>query len=378
MHPLDRSAGPIVAAQRSLRILHLPDVVAGNATALAAGERALGAKAETLSYRTSSYGYAADRILRHTQSGMARRWLEKLKVFAEVRSGYDIYHFNFGSTLLHSPQRGMILPDLPYYDRRARCFMTFQGDDARVAYPRLLAASIEEELRRGRLTPAQAAAGYASPGEIATRQRVIEKAARYCHRLFALNPDLLASLPKDQTTFLPYAVEPMAAAERDSEDDRADRPLRLVHLSTSPAIKGTGLIERAVAAAAERCAVTLDVVIQRPRSEALARLAAADYLIDQVVLGWYGGTAVEAMWLGVPAICWMNEEQMAAVPDIARELPILGCTVENLAELIVRLAGERERRDELVRQGFAFAAKWHAPESVAKCTLAAYAAARSS
>lgn len=265
MDALGRTAGPIGVAQRSLRILHLPDVVAGNAAALARGERALGAEAETLSYRTSPYGYPADRMLRHTQSGMARRWLEKLKVFAEVRSGYDVYHFNFGATLLHSPQRGMILPDLPYYDRRACCFMTFQGDDARVAYPTLLAASVEEELRRGRLTPGQAAAGYASPAELATRRRVVEKAARYCHRLFALNPDLLSILPQESASFLPYAVEPLAPVERVNPNDCVDRPLRLVHLSTSPVIKGTGLIERAVAAAAERCAVTLDVVHEARR-----------------------------------------------------------------------------------------------------------------
>lgn len=376
MDAAGRPEGPIAAARRPLRILHLPDVVAGNSQALALGERALGAHAETLGYRRSAYGFTADRMLRHAQSGAARRWLEKLRTFAEVRSGYDVYHFNFGSTLLHSPRRGMILPDLPYYDRRALRFMTFQGDDARLAYPALLAVSIEEELRRGRLTRAQAAAGYVSSSELATRRRVIEKAARHCRGLFALNPDLLTVLPRDKASFLPYAVAPLASMEGEQGNLR-DRPLRLVHLSTSPVIKGTGLIERAVAAASERCAVTLDVVIRRPRQEALARLAAADYLIDQVVLGWYGGTAVEAMWLGVPVICRIAEEQAAAVPDIAREAPILDCTLDNLAELIVRLARERERREHLMQQARAFAVKWHAPENVAARTLAAYAAARS-
>jgi hypothetical protein len=306
-----------------------------------------------------------------------RRWVEKLSVFADVRSGYDVYHFNFGASLLHSPRRGMILPDLPYYDRRAGCFMTFQGDDARMAYPALLAASMEEELRRGRLTRAEAAAGYATRGELTTRRRVVEKAARCCRRLFALNPDLLATLPREKACFLPYAVERLTPVEQDDGRNRAARPLRLVHLATSPVIKGTGLIERAVAAAAERCAVTIDVVIQRPRQEALARLAAADYLIDQVVLGWYGATAVEAMWLGVPVICRLDEEQVAAVPDIGREAPILGCTVENLTDLIVRLAGDREQRSELVQRGYDFTAKWHDPESVAAHTLSAYATARS-
>jgi hypothetical protein len=246
-----------------------------------------------------------------------------------------------------------------------------------MAYPALLAASMEEELRRGRLTRVQAAAGYATRGELTTRRRVVEKAARYCRRLFALNPDLLATLPREKACFLPYAVERLTPVEQDDGRNRAARPLRLVHLATSPVIKGTGLIERAVAAAAERCAVTIDVVIQRPRQEALARLAAADYLIDQVVLGWYGATAVEAMWLGVPVICRLDEEQVAAVPDIGREAPILGCTVENLTDLIVRLAGDREQRAELVQRGYDFTAKWHDPESVAAHTLSAYATARS-
>jgi hypothetical protein len=362
----------------AMRVLHLPDVVAGHAVALAKGERALGAQSQTLGYRPSPYGHAADRMLRHSQSDMVRRWLEKLRTFAEVRSGYDVYHFNFGATLLHSPRRGMVLPDLPYYDRRAIRFMTFQGDDARRIFPAALAVSAEEEVRRGRLTRAAAARGYASSSDLETRRRVVDKAARHCHHLFALAPEILDNLPRDKASFLPYAIEPLTPPARPAATGSPhDAPLRLVHLSTSPVIKGTGLIERAVAAAAERCPVTLDLVIRRPRPEALRRLAAADYLIDQVVLGWYGGTAVEAMWLGVPVVCRLDEAQLARVPELAREVPIVGCTADDLADVIVRLSRDRERRDALAQRGLAFARKWHAPESVAARTLAAYAAARS-
>ena len=43
--------------------------------------------------------------------------------------------------------------------------------------------------------------------------------------------------------------------------------------------------------------------------EALGRLAAADLVVDQLVLGWYGAVAVEAMALGRPVLAYIREDE---------------------------------------------------------------------
>ena len=357
-------------------ILHLPDVIGGHPTALARGERALGARSRTLCIQPSPYDYQADRTLAHWNGSFFEKWSERVGVFKEVRQRHDIYHFNFGASLLQAPRMGLILPEIGFYDGRK--IMTFQGDDARIDYPRVLKRSIDKEVELGHYCVARAKRAYVDSLRLKKRRITIARTVRHCDHIIALNPDLMSHLPDDKTSFLPYAVElPEQIPEQinvGARDRKAGSPLALVHLSTARAIKGTGLIEEAVARAGAFCDVTLDVVVQQPRKEALARLAAADYLIDQMVLGWFGATAVEAMYLGVPVICHLDEEALQRVPEMASELPIIKADIDTLVETIIDLAKNRERRPGLVTRCRAYADKWHRPEQVAKRTLALYSA----
>jgi hypothetical protein len=357
-----------------LRILHLPDVIGGHPPALAAGECARGMAAKTLCVAPSLYGYPADIMLGQAGTSLGGVFAERWRAFQQVRSAFDVYHFNFGASLLHFPRYGAILPEMAFYRRDAARIMTWQGDDARLAYPEILDRSLREEALRGRWAGTLSHTAFVDPLRRLKRRLSIERAARTCDHMFALNPDLLASMPAGTCSFLPYAITPPVVSGVAPPDvERAARsPLRLVHLSTSPVIKGTGLIEAAVARAAKSVAVELDLVIKQPREAALQRLAAADYMIDQLVLGWYGGTVVEAMYLGVPAIGHIDPQQASAVPELASELPVLTVTADTLADRIIELALTPETRGERVRQGLAFARKWHDPRAVAALTIAAY------
>jgi hypothetical protein len=363
----------------SLRVLHLPDVIGGHPPALAGGERLLGAHAVTLSCQPSIYDYPADIMLGASDDNFLKKLNARWCAFLDVRSSFDVYHFNFGASLLHFPQYGAILPELKYYQRSAARFMTWQGDDARLTYPEELDRSLAEERRIGRWAGARNRHEYIDPLRLLKRRLSIRRSAALCDHMFALNPDLLAHLPPENSSFLPYAIDRphIVGVPQPDQERHARTPLRLVHLSTSPAIKGTGLIEAAVGKAKRTVAVELDVVIQQPRDQALRRLAAADYMIDQLVLGWYGGTVVEAMYLGVPAIGRICQTQAARVPDLSGELPIVRADADSLADIIINLAQQPEQRPALVRRGLEFSQKWHSPENVAVKTIAAYGAALS-
>jgi hypothetical protein len=353
-----------------MKILHLPDIVGGHAVALSRAERAAGHESLALGFRDSPYGYTPDIRLNWGNGPKWRRWIERSRAFLRYRGKYDIYHFNFGSSLLHAPARGLILPDICLYGRHAARMMTFQGSDARLAYPGELAQSFEAENRAGRPVGAGRQDRYPGDWLLWKRRAVIEQAARRCDFIYALNPDLLAPLPMDRSAFLPYAIEPpdVVAAPRQS------RSLHIVHLSTNPLLKGTGLVEAALKQAQKHADITYDIVIRRPRPEALARMAAADILIDQVVLGWYGATAVEAMYLGIPVMARIAAEHLPRVPqELAGELPMARTSPATLAQDILGFVNDPERRALAGRNGKAFARKWHSPATVAGLTISKYA-----
>src|SRR5262249_5945709 len=151
------------------------------------------------------------------------------------------------------------------------------------------------------------------------------------------NPDLLIHLPRETSSFLPYAIsDPLAGLDLGSEPEPdQSRPLHFVHMSTNPLLKGTGLIESALARARDELGITYEIVVREPRPQALRKVRAADYLIDQLVLGWYGGAAVEAMLMGVPVVCNVDERSRSLAPaELVAELPIVQADASSLFETI--------------------------------------------
>jgi hypothetical protein len=75
--------------------------------------------------------------------------------------------------------------------------------------------------------------------------------------------------------------------------------LKLLHMPTHRAIKGSDLIAAAVARlAAQGLDISLTQVENADNAEARAAIAGCHVLVDQLRVGWYGGVAVEAMAQG--------------------------------------------------------------------------------
>ena len=127
---------------------------------------------------------------------------------------YDVFHFNYGQTLMQVRQLGRVVDELPLLRREGKkILVTFQGCDLRPAL--------------GLLLP-KAGCVQTDP----YRQPAAERALRYADRVFYLNPDLGRWLPGGQ--FFPYAnvdprgIEPAVArrSRRAGGRPRPDRPRR--------------------------------------------------------------------------------------------------------------------------------------------------------
>ena len=99
--------------------------------------------------------------------------------------------------------------------------------------------------------------------------------------------------------------------------------------------------------------------------DALKTYERADLLIDQLLIGWYGGLAVELMAMGKPVICYIREEDLVFLPDgMRQDLPIINANPENIYEVLKqKIQGESiESLADIGRRSRIYVEKWHDPQ----------------
>lgn len=339
-----------MAGKRAARVLHLPWNVAGNPLGLSRAERALGMRSDVAVLDGNDFGFAADVNLALGAREDPRAQARKAAFLARAIVRYDVFHFNFGSTLFHRLRGSKLRTEIPLLRRLGKVILaTFQGDDAR--------------------PPSHNPFGSQDPAHLEMQRRYQPARRRLmlegAHRVFFLNPDLREWLPGAE--FRPYAsVDPWSieVAPPSHRDE-----VVVAHAPSDRGIKGTEHVVEAVQALrGEGVPVSLDLVEGVTHAEAMRRFARADLAVDQLNLGWYGGFAVELMAMGRPVLCHIREEEPGDNP-FGDELPIVRATRETLRDELRALASDRDRRLRVGGESRAFAERHHDPRRIAAANL---------
>src|SRR5881296_1930356 len=144
-------------------------------------------------------------------------------------------------------------------------------------------------------------------------------------------------------------------------------------MPTNRSIKGTRYVEQACARlCAEGWPVELRVVENVPHPQVKDLIAQADLVVDQLLTGWYGALAVEAMALRKPVLCYLREEDLKRFVPFGDRIPIVRTTKETLADDLRALLREPWRWHELGAAGRRFIEECHDPLKIARITIAAY------
>jgi glycosyltransferase involved in cell wall biosynthesis len=373
-----------VSRLKRLRVLHCPSVVGGNPTGLAAAERELGLDSTTIVFKRSPYAYSVDEVIWGDDDRARTKEMKRWRFFGRALRDFDVIHFNFGSTI--APQRtardqpgtGTRLRDhvflaysaafeqldLPLLARSGKAiFVTFQGDDARQG-------DISAAL--GSSAPVEAAPGHYTPGSDVDKRRRIARFDRYAAGIYALNPDLLHFLPA-RARFVPYAHVDARAWEP-PERSGSLRPL-VLHAPTNREIKGTRFVLDAVSRLqAEGVDFEFQLVEGLPHAEAKALYRHADLVVDQLLIGWYGGLAVELMALARPVVAYLREDDLGVLPpEMRAEIPIVSARPQTIYSVLKELlTSRRGELAELGRRGRAYVERWHDPLGIAKRIVADY------
>jgi glycosyltransferase involved in cell wall biosynthesis len=354
----------------ALRILHAPDAVGGNPGALARAERKLGLRSWAVALEPSPFGYEVDEVVRTPGQARLAHEVARFRLLARALRDFDVVHFNFGRSLFpppaFSPDAARLyrayaavlgMRDLPLLRRAGKgIVVTFQGDDVRRGD--LLRQRFDESLAT-RLPQAYSAFGDAAKARVAARFD------RYADAIFYLNPDLAYALPS-RAEFVPYAgVDPREW--RSQEPPRNEVPL-VLHAPSDRAVKGTEHVLTAVdELRREGRAFEFQLVEGIPHDEVRSHVERADVFVDQLHAGWYGVAAVELMALGKPVVSNLRADDFGVLPaEMRSELPVVGATVETLADVLRELLSDDERRRRLGRAGRAYVERWHDPNRIAE------------
>lgn len=372
----------------TLRVLHAPAVVGGQPQELVRAERALGLRSHAVSLEAPPFGYEIDEVLWRGDESLVVREAKRWRLLWRALREFDVVHFNFGRSILPCASMPGRLPtyvgrglaavaalayarvvcqvDLRLLRRMGKAiFVTYQGDDARQGdYCREhFAVHYAREV----------GPEYYPPASDESKRRRIADFDRHADGIYALNPDLLLVLPS-RAAFLPYSsIDPRSWRTATAPGGNARRTV--VHAPTHRAVKGTRYVLDAVARLKEEGVdLELHLIENLPHSEVRAALEGADIFVDQLLAGWYGGAAVEAMALGRPVIAYLREEDLAFVPEAMRsDLPVVSAQPSTiyrvLKELLSRPAAELA---ELGARGRRYIERWHDPMAIAQRLKADY------
>jgi hypothetical protein len=374
-----------------LRVLHAPELVGGHAGLLAAKEREIGLRSHCVSFWDHPFGYRCDEVLWTNPRSVTANEIKRLQLLWRAIREFDVIHFNFGMPILPKRLDSSLQPgsrarglwrsaynayaslvqfrDLPLLKRLGKAlFVTYQGDDARQgSYLR----------SHFRVSPiGEVDSTYYTPESDERKRKEIAIFQRYADGIYALNPDLLHVLPA-RARFLPYSHIDPREWHPEPPSGSAARPL-VIHAPTHRDIKGTRFVMDAVSRLkAEGVQFDFTLVEGMPVEEARRIYARADLLVDQLLVGWYGGLSVECMALGKPAICYLREEDLRYVEAGMREqLPIIRAEPATIYQVLKDFLTTRQHQlTEIGARGRTYVERWHDPLRLARFLQGQYVSA---
>lgn len=357
-----------------MKVIHLPTSVGGNSLGLAQGERALGLLSDVLVLSNNWLRYPADQVIfnhaPHSMMGKVFRLVTLIKEVHRIKSNYDVFHFNFGTSLIDLWKIGLPLLDLPFYKNKGKIVVTYNGCDARQKYPTMKRVSFSACHNRHCYNGI-----CQKEAKDKLKKRRISKFDRYADAIFAVNPDLMYFLPK-RTQFLPYAIANWAEIET-LPYKGIDKKLKIVHSTTNRAAKGSEIIMEALHLLKNRYRENVEVFLieNMPHQKARQIYAEADLTIDQILIGWYGAFAVEVMKMGKPVMAFIRKEDLQFLPEEMAShcqntiIQIDQFSIfEKLCEIIENPSILKKYREAAVE----YVHRWHDPIYVASITKSVY------
>ena len=206
---------------------------------------------------------------------------------------YDIFHFNASRYIFYYKIDYFILKLF-----KKKIINTFRGSDVFD-----VEASIKSD---GKNSPYFNLYKKNGPGRyrklVSIKNFIIPKS----DRVVVIGPWLVSSVSK-YDAIIPYSRD-VEKIRKGIVFYKPNKRFRIIHAPTDQQVKGTKFIIEAVNSLRRKgYPVELILTDKISREKLLEEISKVDLVIDQLLIGWYGGFAVEAMALEKPVICFIEE-----------------------------------------------------------------------
>ncbi|MDD5218297.1 MAG: glycosyltransferase family 4 protein [Candidatus Omnitrophica bacterium] len=324
----------------------------------AKAERLLGIDSETLVF--SEYFITKD-FTRNFSRWCRWRWLKFLVpmlVFPWALSRYDIFHFYFDRGILPSwgwqGIRAVELAVLKFF--RKKVFVYTFGADVRTK-------ARTESLGPYHCCMHCPAVGKACVCQEKKSEKILGRVRRDATGYFSMG-DMTEYTPGSENGlfFWPIDVRQVPYIGV-SASAVSHRPVRIVHSPNHRHYKGTDYLLKAVdRLKLEGLPVELVMVERVSNEEALKMYAGADIVAEQFIIGWHGFTAIEAMALGKPVICYIRKSEYLLHPE---ECPIVSADPDHLEQVLRDLIADAGKRKRLGAEGRRYVERYFSLEAFA-------------
>ena len=338
--------------RKQVRVLHAPLNYANQAYILSEALRQEGIDSSLLTY---AWGDAVDKYQfnEDTSAPVAfRSWLgDEFDILGKVVNGsYDILHYWNRSLVYHGGGDNFFNGlDLPY---------------ARLAGLRTAYRFTGYELRRKSLelevnpfSPFRY--GFESRHKEDEQQRYLDHIAPYIDAFIVQDPEM-------QTYFQQARIVPRALDLKSflvAMEAPHARPL-VVHAPTNRLLKGSDFVLKAVETlTAQGLAFEFKLIEDMPQADAFEWYRRADIVVDQLLIGWYGVVALEAMAMSKTVIAYIRDDLTGFFQG---EMPLLTANPETIAPVLRAAIGDARLRREMGGKGRAFVERVHDSRIVAR------------
>lgn len=310
-----------------MRILHAPLNLANDPSSLVAGLNALSHEAHLATIASSPYTDVGDIDLSFPANSSLTRQIAKWSFCQKELPGYDILHYHFGRSILDYGNGSFMLMDMKAAHRRGqKIALSFHGCEVR-------------DLQAGGC-PHPCSDQVCKQGNQRAR---IETCLALADLVYVSTPDLLPAVPGAK--LLPQSVAGIADAGLYLPNTEGS--LHIAHLPSMRSKKGSEQIITAVTELQEEgLDIEFTLIENQSHEQALEAMQAADLIIDQILIGWYGVVSIEAAAYGKPVLVYIDERAVALSGLEAP--PFTNVSAESLKDAIRKFY---ENRAELVSAG---------------------------
>lgn len=341
-------SGQVKQAVQDSRVLLGTMEIAGQMNSLVSSLRKKGIDARAANYYQSYLSYHDGQDISFSDCRTQEEANLKAKAFAaDMLSNYDIFHFHFGTTLTfdHSD-----LPLLEILGKKR--VMHYWGSDVR------------------RLSVARKHNPYICVKNADELQIVndIKKTAVHIQDCIVGDHELYLYV-KDYFPRVHILQQTIDLGSYYPKPTKPNPRLLFVHAPTSPEVKGSKYILRAIDTLRQEFDFDFQLIQGMSHNQAKAAYQQADLVIDQILIGSYGLLAVEAMAMGKPVICWISEYMRDKYPE---GLPLLIANQDTITDVLRNLLRNQDMLPDLGLRGRLYAEQYHDAKLVAEKLVSIY------